>query len=156
MCFLTVDETQIQHYIPETKKQSWQQTFPSKSAAKKVKIVPSAGKVMAPSSSDSQSSSTTVESKKDRGAILQRFTDLIRYDIEGETASFAPEKSAFYHDNAPACVVEIQWIVLLLVVLLIVLPIRKPERMEVIAATDGYFAGFATSYFSNCLMQLEH
>lgn len=47
MGYVTVHETWVHHYTPETKEQSKQWTFPCESAPKKAKTVPSAGKVMA-------------------------------------------------------------------------------------------------------------
>jgi hypothetical protein len=44
--FITVDETWIYHYTPEMNEQSKQWISPGKQAPKKVKTVPSAGKVM--------------------------------------------------------------------------------------------------------------
>ena len=45
--FITVDETWIHHYTPERKEQSKQWIKTGRSAPKKAKRVPSAGKVMA-------------------------------------------------------------------------------------------------------------
>ena len=45
--FITMDETWIHHYTPESKQQSKQWTEASCSAPKKTNSVPSAGKVMA-------------------------------------------------------------------------------------------------------------
>jgi len=45
--FVTVDETWIHHYTPETKEQSKQWTKSGESAPKKAKTVSSAGKIMA-------------------------------------------------------------------------------------------------------------
>jgi len=44
--FVTVDETWIHWYTPETKEQSKQRTSPGEPAPKKAKTVPSAGKMM--------------------------------------------------------------------------------------------------------------
>jgi len=44
--FITMDETWIHHYTPESKQQSKQWTEPDCSAPKKTRSVPSAGKVM--------------------------------------------------------------------------------------------------------------
>jgi len=52
--FVTVDETWIHWYTPETKEQSKQWTSPGEPAPKKAKTVPSAGKVMATDFCDSQ------------------------------------------------------------------------------------------------------
>ena len=45
--YITVDETWIGYYTPETKTQSKMWTGPGESVAKKAKTIPSAGKVMA-------------------------------------------------------------------------------------------------------------
>jgi len=45
--FITMDETWIHHYTPESKQQSKQWTEASCSAPKKTRSVPSAGNVMA-------------------------------------------------------------------------------------------------------------
>jgi hypothetical protein len=45
--FITVDESWIHHYTPESKQQSKQWTEAGRSAPKKTRSVPSAGKVMA-------------------------------------------------------------------------------------------------------------
>ncbi|WP_291969528.1 hypothetical protein, partial [Candidatus Symbiopectobacterium sp.] len=47
LCFVTVDETWIHHYTPETKEQSKQWVTKGESAPKKAKTVPSTGKIMA-------------------------------------------------------------------------------------------------------------
>jgi histone-lysine N-methyltransferase SETMAR len=45
--FITMDETRIHHYTPESKQQSKQWTEAGCSAPKKTRLIPSAGKVMA-------------------------------------------------------------------------------------------------------------
>ena len=50
--FITMDETRIHHYTPETKQQSKQWTQDGCSAPKKVRSVPSAGRVIASVFSD--------------------------------------------------------------------------------------------------------
>jgi hypothetical protein len=45
--FISVDETWIRHYTPESKQQSKQWTEAGCAASKKIRSVPSAGKVMA-------------------------------------------------------------------------------------------------------------
>jgi len=52
--FVTVDETWIRWYTPETKEQSKQRTSPGEPAPKKAMTVPSAVKVMATVFWDSQ------------------------------------------------------------------------------------------------------
>ncbi|GJQ79562.1 hypothetical protein Trydic_g16408 [Trypoxylus dichotomus] len=53
-CFITMDETWIHHYIPETNEQWEQWTFSGESAPKQAKTSPSTGKVMATIFWDSQ------------------------------------------------------------------------------------------------------
>ena len=45
--FITMDETEIHHYTPESKQQSKQWIYAGCSAPKKTRSVPSAGKVIA-------------------------------------------------------------------------------------------------------------
>lgn len=95
--FVTVDETWIHHYTPETKQQSKQWTFPDESAPKKAKTVPSAGKVMATvflGFARCDTHRLFADGKNYHGTILQRFIGSIQRHIEGETASFTAEKSA--------------------------------------------------------------
>jgi hypothetical protein len=53
-CSVTLHETWIHHYTPETKEQSKQWITSGESAPKKAKTIPSAGKVMATAFWDSQ------------------------------------------------------------------------------------------------------
>jgi len=84
--FVTVDETWIHWYTPETKEQSKQWTSPGEPAPKKAKTVPSAGKVMA-----------TVflgfkEGPNGHRAVLSRIIGPTRRRIAENTAPFAEEK----------------------------------------------------------------
>jgi len=89
-CFVTVDETWIHWYTPETKKQSKQWTSPVEPAPKKAKTVPSARKVMATVFLDLQGE------KRINGhrAVLYRIIGPIRRRIAENTAPFGEEKSA--------------------------------------------------------------
>lgn len=73
MRLVTVDETWIHYYVPETKEQQW--CFPSESAPKE------AGKVMAANFWDFKGVGNphrlSAEGKDNRRAILQRFVDTI-------------------------------------------------------------------------------
>jgi len=89
--FVTVEETWIHRYTPETK----QWTSPGELAPKKAKTVPSAEKVMATVFWDSQ------------GVIYIDYLEKgkfgpIRRRIAENTAPFAKKNVLFHHDNAPA------------------------------------------------------
>jgi len=72
----------IHHYTPETKEQSKQWTKSGESAPKKVKTVPSAGKIMATISWDSRSFFTDYL-EKGRTITEQYYADLLdRFDAE--------------------------------------------------------------------------
>ena len=76
---VTVDGTWINHYTPEMKEQSKQWTSPGECAPKKAKTVPSAGKVMATVSGDSQS----INLEEGRTITGQYYADLLgRFEAE--------------------------------------------------------------------------
>ena len=83
--FVTVDETWIHWYTPETKQQSKQWISPDESAPKKAKTVPSARKVMATVFWDSQGVIYMLrlpgEGQHDHRALLCRIIGLIRRRI---------------------------------------------------------------------------
>lgn len=81
--FVTVDETWIHHYTPETKEQSKQWTSPGETAPKKAKTVPSAGKVMATVFWDSQGIIFTDYLENGRTITGQYYADLLdRFNAE--------------------------------------------------------------------------
>lgn len=96
MGFVSVDDTWMHKYIPETTEQSKQWIFPGQLAPKKSKTVPSARKIMTTMFSYSQGVNL-IDYLQKKGTI----TDPIRCSIEGEPTSFAVEKVLFHHDNAP-------------------------------------------------------
>jgi len=101
--FVTVDETWIHHYTPETKEQSKQWTKSSESAPKKAKTVPSAGKIIATVFWDSRGIIFTNYLEKGR-ITGQYYADLLdRFDAElKKKRPFSEKKVLFHHDNAPA------------------------------------------------------
>ncbi|XP_014486228.1 PREDICTED: uncharacterized protein LOC106750413 [Dinoponera quadriceps] len=77
---VTVHETWIHHYTPETKEQ-W--TSPGKRALKKTKTVPSAGKVMATVFWDTQGVTFIDYLEKGKTMTGQYYADLLeRFDVE--------------------------------------------------------------------------
>jgi len=95
--FVTVDETWIHWYTPETKEQSKQWTSPGEPAPKKARIVPSAGKVMTTVIWDSQGViyiDYLVKGKTGHMAVLCRIIGPIRRRIAENTTPFGEEKSA--------------------------------------------------------------
>lgn len=102
---VTVDETWIHYYTPESKRQSKQWIFRGESAPKKAKTVPSAGKVMATIFWDSNGIILMDFLQKGRTITGQYYSELLdRFDIKlKETRPhLAKKKVLFHHDNAPA------------------------------------------------------
>lgn len=105
MRYVTVDETWIHHYTPETKQQSKQWTCPGENAPKKAKTVPSAGKVMATVFWDSQGVIHIDYLAKGRTITGQYYSDLLsRFDeeLKKKRPRLARKKVLFHQDNAPA------------------------------------------------------
>lgn len=181
--FVTVDETWIHHYTPETKQQSKQWISPGESAPKKAKTVPSAGKVMATVFWDSQGVIHIDFLQKGRTITGQYYSDLLdQFNgiLKEKRPHLQRKKVLFHHDNAPAHssrianakLVELGYEV-------VPHPPYSPDlapcdfflftnmktwlggkrftsNEEVIAATKAYFAEFPKSYFSEGLKKLEH
>ena len=183
MRFVTVDETWIHHYIPETKVQSKQWTFKGESAPKKAKTVPSAGKVMATIFWDSQGVILIDYLEKGRTITGQYYSDLLtRFDavLKEKRPRLQRKKVLFHHDNAPAHSSRI--VASKLTELRYELVSHAPyspdlapsdfflfpnlkkslagkrfgSNEEVITATDAYFADLEKSFFSEGLKRLEH
>ena len=181
--FVTVDETWIHHYTPETKEQSKQWTESGESAPKKAKTVPSAGKIMATVFWDSRGIIFTDYLEKGRTITGQYYADLLdRFDAElkRKRPHLAKKKVLFHHDNAPAhsSAIAIAKLVELRYELLSHPPYspdlapcdfylfpnmkkwlggkRFTTNEEVIAETEAYFAEFDKSYFLNGIKMLEY
>jgi [histone H3]-lysine36 N-dimethyltransferase SETMAR len=181
--FVTVDETWIHHYTPETKEQSKQWTARGESTPKKAKTVPSAGKVMATIFWDSQGVILIDYLQKGRTITGQYYSDLLtRFDavLKEKRPRLQRKKLLFHQDNAPAHssrivaskLTELRYELVrhppyspdLAPSDFFLLPNLKKSlagkrfasNEEVIAATHTYFADFETSYFSDGLKRLEH
>ena len=99
--FVTVDETWIHWYIPETKKQSKQWISPDQSAPKKAKTVPSAGNVMATVFWDSQGV-IYIDGKTITGHYYAELLGRFDAELQKKRPHLAKKKVLFEHDNAPA------------------------------------------------------
>lgn len=181
--FVTVDETWIHHYTPESKEQSKQWILPGESAPKKAKTVPSAGKVMATVFWDSQGIIHTDYLQKGRTITGQYYANLLQeFDtiLKKKRPHLNKKKVLFHHDNAPAHSSRIADSKLKqLHYELLPHPPYSPDlapcdfflfpnlkkwlggkkfssNEEVIAATEAYFHDFPKSYFLDGLLKLEH
>lgn len=180
--FVTVDETWIHHYTPETKEQSKQWTSPGERAPKKAKTVISAGKVMATVFWDSQGIIHIDYLERGRTITGQYYCELLdRFDASFKEKRTLPyrKKLLFHHDNAPAHSSHIATAKLVeLGYELLPHPPYSPDlapcdfflfpnlkkslagkkfssNEEVITAAEAYFADLPGSYYKNGLMKLE-
>lgn len=95
--FVTVDETWIHHYTPETKQQSKQWIMSGESAPKKAKTVLSAGKVMATVFWDSQGIILIDYLQKGKtitGEYYATLLDRLKEELKKKTAKIGAQKSA--------------------------------------------------------------
>ena len=102
---ITVDETWIHHYTPETKIQSKQWTAKGESAPKKAKTVFSAGKVMATVFWDSHGVILIDYLQKGKtitGAYYASLLDKLKAKIAEKLPHLQKKKILFYQDNAPS------------------------------------------------------
>jgi len=171
---VTVDETWIHHYTPETKQQSKQWISPGESAPKKAKMVPSAGKVMATIFWDAKGVILMDFLEKGRTITGQYYSELLdRFDkkLKETRPHVTKKKVLFHHDNAPAHssgvfaakLHELRYELLphppyspdLAPCDFFLFPNMKKwlagkkfsSNEEVIAATEAYFGEFEKSYF---------
>ena len=180
--FVTVDETWIHWYTPETKQQSKQWIFLDESAPKKAKTVRSAGKVMATVFWDSQDVIYIDYLEKGKTNTGLYYAELLgRFDAElqKKRPHLAKKKVLFHHGNASghtsavatAKLVELGYELLphppyspdlalcdffLFPNLKKSLAGQKFESNEEVAATEAYFADLQKTYFSDGLKKLEH
>lgn len=171
--FVTVDETWIHWYTPETKEQSKQWTAPGEPAPKKAKTVASAGKVMATIFWDSRGVIFVDYLKKGKVVIGPLTTPNCK-----KRPHLVKKKVLLHHDNAPAhtCAVATAKLVELGYEVVphpayspdlapsdfFLFPNLKKslagqifELNEVIAATEAYFAAQEKTYFSDGIKKLE-
>lgn len=181
--FVTVDETWIHYYTPETKQQSKQWVKMGESAPKKAKTVPSAGKVMATVFWDSQGIILIDYLQKGKtitGAYYSSLLDRLKTELQEKRPRLAHKKVLFHHDNAPAHTSAIVVAKLLEIEFQLVShPPYSPDlapsdyylfpnlkkwlagqrfhsNEEVIADTNGYFADMDKSYYLEGINKLEH
>jgi histone-lysine N-methyltransferase SETMAR len=181
--FVTVDETWIHHYTPETKVQSAQWVSPGERAPKKAKTVPSAGKVMATVFWDSQGIILIDYLEKGRTITGPYYSELLdRFNAAFKEKRTLPyrKKLLFHHDNAPAHSSAVATAKLVdLGYELLPHPPYSPDlapcdfflfpnmknwlggkrfrsNEEVITETEAYFAEFEKSYFLEGIKKLEY
>jgi len=101
--FITMDETWIHRYTPESKQQSKQWAEAGCSAPKKTRSVPSAGKVMASVFWDAEGILFTVYLEKGKTITGEYYSNLLtRLDEKiRERRPGLQEKKIFHQDNAP-------------------------------------------------------
>jgi len=173
---VTVDETWIHWYTPETKEQSKQWTSPGEPAQKKAKTVPSAGKVMATVFWDSQGVIYIDYLEKGKTVTGLYYAELLgRFAAELQKigSHLAKKKVLFHHDNASAHTSALSKAKLVeLGNELLPHPPYSPDlapnlkkslagqkfasNEDVVAATEAYFADLEKTYFSDGLRKLEH
>lgn len=103
--FVTMDETWVHHYTPETKEQSRQWIEKGESAPKKAKTVPSAGKVMASVFWDAKGIIFIDYLQPGKTINGQYYTNLLQHlseEIKKKRPHLAKKKVLFHHDNAPS------------------------------------------------------
>jgi Transposase. len=180
---ITVDETWVHHYTPETKNQSKQWVEAGGSAPKKAKTVKSAGKVMATVFWDAHGillidyleKGSTIRGKYYR-ALLDQLIDAIKK----KRPHLKKKKVLFLQDNAPVhtaldTMLKLREIHFELVDHPPFSPDLAPSDFflfpnlkkwlagkrftsneEVITETNAYFEGFPKSYYSDGIKNLEY
>lgn len=181
--FITVDETWIHHYTPETKIQSKQWVEAGCSAPKKAKVVPSANKVMATVFWDARGVifiDYLQKGKTITGEYYASLLDQLNEKLKEKRPHLARKKVLFHHDNAPAHssaiatakLVELRFEILphapyspdLAPFDFFLFPNMKnwlggkrfSSNEEVIAETNDYFDAFDSSYYSDGIKRLEY
>lgn len=103
--FVTVDETWVHHYTPETKEQSKQWIGPGEPTPKKAKTIFSANKVMATVFWDARGIIYIDYLEKGKTITGQYYADLLQrlsHEVKIKRPHLAKKKILFHHDNAPA------------------------------------------------------
>lgn len=103
--FVTVDETWIHHYIPESKRQSQQWKHHGSPPPKKAKSFSSAGKVMATIFWDSKGIlliDYLTKGQTINGAYYAALLDQLKAAIAEKRPGMVRKKVLFCHDNAPS------------------------------------------------------
>lgn len=102
--FVTMDETWVHHYTPETKQQSKQWVKAGGPAPKKAKSIPSAGKVMASVFWDAKGILLIDYLEKGRtitGKYYSNLLDQLDAKIREKRPGLKKKKIIFHQDNAP-------------------------------------------------------
>lgn len=102
--FVTVDETWVHHYTPESKQQSKQWMAAGERAPKKAKTVLSAGKVMATVFWDSEGIimiDYLAKGKTITGRYYADLLDRFKAELLQKRPRLSPTKVLFHQDNAP-------------------------------------------------------
>ncbi|XP_055384278.1 uncharacterized protein LOC129613955 [Condylostylus longicornis] len=102
--FITIDETWVHHYTPETKEQSKQWTSRGEAAPKKAKTTLSAGKVMASVSWDARDISFVDYLQKGKTINGEYYANLLQRlseEIKVKRPHLSKKKVLFHQDNAP-------------------------------------------------------
>lgn len=181
--FITVDETWIHFYTPETKEQSKQWVEAGGSAPKKAKVVLSAGKVMATVFWDAQGViliDFLQKGKTINGNYYATLLHQLHQEIKTKRPHLAKKKILFHHDNAPAHssaiattkLVELRYEILphppyspdLAPSDFYLFPNMKKwlggrrfkTDLEVISETKSYFEGLGKDYYKEGIKKLEH
>lgn len=181
--FITVDETWIHHYTPETKIQSKQWIEAGSNAPKKAKVTPSAGKIMAIVFWDAQGIiliDYLVSQRTITGKYYVGLLNNLNKEIKKKRPHLQKKKVLFHHDNAPAHRYwETEQKLHELGYELLQHPAYSPDlapsdfflfpdlkkwlggkrfgsNEEVITETNAYFETFDKTYFKNGIIKLEH
>lgn len=181
--FITVDETWIHYYTPESKQQSKRWVLPGESRPKRPKTQQSAGKVMATVFWDTQGIIFIDYLGKGKTITGEYYTSLLERlneEIKTKRPRLKHKKILFHQDNAPvhnslismAKIHELRYE-------LLPHPPYSPDLApcdyflfsnlkrwlqgkrfhsndEVIAETDAYFAAFEKSYYSDGIKKIEN
>lgn len=102
--FITMDETWVHYFTPETKEQSKQWTARGESAPKKAKTVPSAGKVMASVFWDARGIifiDYLPRGKTINGEYYANLLQRLSEEIKIKRPHLSKKKVLFHQDNAP-------------------------------------------------------
>ncbi|XP_023217030.1 histone-lysine N-methyltransferase SETMAR-like [Centruroides sculpturatus] len=180
--YITVDETWIHYYTPETKEQSKQWVFEGERAPKKAKTVKSAGKVMATVFWDTRGIIYTDYLEKGKTITGEYYASLLHRlseEIKEKRPHLKKKKILFHQDNARVhtCAVSMAKITELKFELLPHPPYspdlapsdfflfpnlkkwlggqRFTSNEMVIAQTNAYFEDLPKSYFLDGLKKLE-
>jgi len=110
--FITMDETWVHYFIPETKQQSKQWIARGELAPKKAKTIPSAGKVMASVFWDARGIifiDYLPKGKTINGVYYANLLQRLTNEIKKKRPHLAKKKVLFHHDNAPVhtCVIAV-------------------------------------------------